>query len=252
MPERQVHLRCRAERRSRGPRRARRQPVRRAPLHRRRCSLIYGVILFVLGIGASDAEVDKAAGVNVNLWTGLAMLLVGALFIAWALWRPLGQELAEAEPRPSQSRRAAGPGATDTDPSGGVAPGGKQRQHGAAEAAADHAGAGGSGVLERRHRALDLGDGRLVVVAQAGVRGVQQGAGALEVAGGERLGHRVDARVLGQDVAHAPVQRVRQAAGRRRRRAGWRSRAPRRPRRTPRGARCSRRPRARARRPSRA
>ena len=59
--------------------------------------LIYGVILFVLGIGASDAEVEKAAGVNVNLWTGLAMLLVGALFIAWALWRPLGQELAEAE-----------------------------------------------------------------------------------------------------------------------------------------------------------
>jgi hypothetical protein len=59
--------------------------------------LIYGVILFVLGIGASDADVEKAAGVNVNLWTGLAMLLVGALFIAWALWRPLGQELAEAE-----------------------------------------------------------------------------------------------------------------------------------------------------------
>jgi len=25
------------------------------------------------------------------------MLFVGALFIAWALWRPLGQELAEAE-----------------------------------------------------------------------------------------------------------------------------------------------------------
>ena len=60
--------------------------------------LIYGVILFVLGIGASDADVEKAAGVNVNLWTGLAMLLVGALFIAWALWRPLGQELAESEP----------------------------------------------------------------------------------------------------------------------------------------------------------
>ena len=59
--------------------------------------LIYGVILFVLGIGASDADVEKAAGVNVNLWTGLAMLLVGALFIAWALWRPLGQEMAEVE-----------------------------------------------------------------------------------------------------------------------------------------------------------
>ena len=59
--------------------------------------VIYGVILFVLGIGASDADVEKAAGVNVNLWTGLAMLLVGALFLAWAFTRPLGEEIAESE-----------------------------------------------------------------------------------------------------------------------------------------------------------
>jgi hypothetical protein len=57
--------------------------------------VIYGVILFVLGIGASDADVEKAAGVNVNLWTGLAMLIVGALFLAWAFTRPLGDDLAE-------------------------------------------------------------------------------------------------------------------------------------------------------------
>ena len=55
--------------------------------------VLYGVILFVLGIGASDAEVEKAAGVNVNLWTGLAMLIVGALFLAWAFTRPLAEEL---------------------------------------------------------------------------------------------------------------------------------------------------------------
>jgi len=60
--------------------------------------VLYGLILFVLGIGASDADVDKAAGVNVNLWTGLAMLIVGALFLAWAFTRPLGQELADSEP----------------------------------------------------------------------------------------------------------------------------------------------------------
>jgi hypothetical protein len=59
--------------------------------------LLYGLILFVLGIGASDADVDKAAGVNVNLWTGLAMLLVGAIFLAWAFTRPLSEELAESE-----------------------------------------------------------------------------------------------------------------------------------------------------------
>jgi xanthine/uracil/vitamin C permease (AzgA family) len=58
---------------------------------------IYGVILLVLGFGASDAEVEKAAGINVNLWTGLAMLIVAAIFIAWALLRPLAAQLGESE-----------------------------------------------------------------------------------------------------------------------------------------------------------
>jgi hypothetical protein len=60
--------------------------------------VLYGLILFVLGFGASDADVEKAAGVNVNLWTGLAMLIVGALFLAWAFTRPLADEPAESEP----------------------------------------------------------------------------------------------------------------------------------------------------------
>ena len=59
--------------------------------------VLYGLILFVLGIGASDADVEKAAGVNVNLWTGMAMLLVGAFFLAWALMRPHGEEIADSE-----------------------------------------------------------------------------------------------------------------------------------------------------------
>ena len=63
--------------------------------------LIYGVILFILGISASDADVQKAAGVNINLWTGLAMLVVGAIFLAWAFARPLGEELADAESEPA-------------------------------------------------------------------------------------------------------------------------------------------------------
>jgi xanthine/uracil/vitamin C permease (AzgA family) len=59
---------------------------------------IYGLILLVLGFGASDADVEKAAGINVNLWTGLAMLIVAAIFIAWALLRPLARQLGESEP----------------------------------------------------------------------------------------------------------------------------------------------------------
>ena len=51
--------------------------------------LLYGVILTVVGIVGSDEIKNKAAGINVNLWTGLAMLVVGAMMIAWALMRPV-------------------------------------------------------------------------------------------------------------------------------------------------------------------
>lgn len=51
--------------------------------------LVYGLVLTVVGIVGSDEVKNKASGINVNLWTGLAMLLVGALMVAWALWRPV-------------------------------------------------------------------------------------------------------------------------------------------------------------------
>jgi drug/metabolite transporter (DMT)-like permease len=56
----------------------------------------YGLLLIVLGATDSAAEIDKAQGVNINLWAGVGMLVVGALFWAWALWRPLGEELSES------------------------------------------------------------------------------------------------------------------------------------------------------------
>jgi hypothetical protein len=54
--------------------------------------LLYGVILTVVGIVGSDEVKNKAAGINVNLWTGLAMLVVGGLMIFWALARPVMPE----------------------------------------------------------------------------------------------------------------------------------------------------------------
>jgi xanthine/uracil/vitamin C permease (AzgA family) len=51
--------------------------------------LLYGAILTVVGIVGSDAVKNKASGINVNLWTGLAMLVVGALMVTWALTRPV-------------------------------------------------------------------------------------------------------------------------------------------------------------------
>ena len=54
--------------------------------------LLYGVILAIVGIVGSDEVKNKAAGVNVNLWTGLAMLVAGGLMIFWALARPVMPE----------------------------------------------------------------------------------------------------------------------------------------------------------------
>jgi hypothetical protein len=55
--------------------------------------IVYGLLLFVLGLFDSQEEIDKAAGVNINLWAGLGMLVFGLLMIVWALTRPLSEEL---------------------------------------------------------------------------------------------------------------------------------------------------------------
>jgi hypothetical protein len=54
--------------------------------------LLYGAILVILGIVGSHADKVKAAGINVNLWTGLGMLVFGALMVTWALTRPVVPE----------------------------------------------------------------------------------------------------------------------------------------------------------------
>jgi len=58
---------------------------------------ILGLLLTILGLTESQAEIDKAAGVNINLWAGLGMLAFALFMIAWALLRPLGDELVEGE-----------------------------------------------------------------------------------------------------------------------------------------------------------
>ena len=50
---------------------------------------LYGVILTIMGLFASDETKAKAAGININLWAGLIILAGGAIFLAWARLRPL-------------------------------------------------------------------------------------------------------------------------------------------------------------------
>ncbi|WP_433081544.1 hypothetical protein ACQP1P_46375 [Dactylosporangium sp. CA-052675] len=49
---------------------------------------VYGVIVTLLGVFDSQAEIDKAAGVRINLWIGLGMLALGLLFLLWQWLRP--------------------------------------------------------------------------------------------------------------------------------------------------------------------
>ena len=50
---------------------------------------LYGVVLVVVGLGfTSEDDLRKAEGVNINLWAGIAMVVLAALFAVWALLRP--------------------------------------------------------------------------------------------------------------------------------------------------------------------
>jgi hypothetical protein len=51
---------------------------------------IYGVVLVVTGlIGTSEDDLDRAGGLNINLWAGFGMVVVAVLFQAWAKLRPV-------------------------------------------------------------------------------------------------------------------------------------------------------------------
>ena len=59
--------------------------------------ILYSLILIALGIFGSTHVKNKAAGINVDLWTGLGMLVFGALMVFWALARP-------TQPEPEETR----------------------------------------------------------------------------------------------------------------------------------------------------
>ena len=57
--------------------------------------VVYGLLLSILGLFDSDADIEKAAGVNINLYGGLVMLAFGLFMLVWAFTRPLGDELVD-------------------------------------------------------------------------------------------------------------------------------------------------------------
>jgi hypothetical protein len=49
---------------------------------------IYGVILVLTAFFTSDAQLDRADGLNVNLVGGIGMIVLAVLFTVWARLRP--------------------------------------------------------------------------------------------------------------------------------------------------------------------
>jgi membrane protease YdiL (CAAX protease family) len=72
--------------------------------------VLYGVLLVVLGLFDGQEEIDRAAGLNINLLAGLGMLVLGVLFLVWAFARPLSEELGSEEPRGRPGDDPATPG----------------------------------------------------------------------------------------------------------------------------------------------
>ena len=58
--------------------------------------VVYGIMLTVAGFSTSPANLAKASNVNINLWMGIGMLIVGVLFILWWRLNPLRHD----QPRP--------------------------------------------------------------------------------------------------------------------------------------------------------
>jgi hypothetical protein len=50
--------------------------------------IVYGVLLTISGFFTSDKERAKAADLNINLWLGIGMLLLGVVFLVWRRLNP--------------------------------------------------------------------------------------------------------------------------------------------------------------------
>ena len=67
---------------------------------------LYGVILLVAGLFTSGSQLDKADGLNINLYAGLGMAVVAVGFGVWARVRPI---VVPAEPEAGASEEPSVP-----------------------------------------------------------------------------------------------------------------------------------------------
>jgi hypothetical protein len=54
--------------------------------------VLYGIMLTVAGFFTSPEELAKASNININLWMGIGMLVLGLFFLTWWRLRPLRRD----------------------------------------------------------------------------------------------------------------------------------------------------------------
>ena len=50
--------------------------------------VIFGILVTIPGLNASQQTIDQAAGINLALWVGGIMLAMGILFLVWIFVKP--------------------------------------------------------------------------------------------------------------------------------------------------------------------
>ena len=67
---------------------------------------LYGVILVITGLFSSEAQAEKASGLNINIIAGIVMILFAASFVLWARLRPI---VVPPEPKETEGGQAERP-----------------------------------------------------------------------------------------------------------------------------------------------
>ncbi|MDR1851498.1 MAG: hypothetical protein LBR21_02430 [Propionibacteriaceae bacterium] len=57
---------------------------------------LIGIFLVICSFTA-DQSLEKTGGVNANLWTGLALVVVALVFVVWARFKPMYEDVPDTQ-----------------------------------------------------------------------------------------------------------------------------------------------------------
>jgi uncharacterized membrane protein len=65
---------------------------------------LYGLMLTISGFFTSASDRQKASGININLWLGIGMLVLGGFFLVWHRLSPKRVEPTPDQPEGTESQ----------------------------------------------------------------------------------------------------------------------------------------------------